>query len=282
MNWIRKLKRIGIKNALLGIVLSAFTFIQIYPLLYLVFFSLKNNEEIFGGNILGPPTVFRWENYARALGGGEAMRYFMNSVIISSSTILIVLILASMVAYAVTRMKWKLSKVVLTIFMMGLMIPGHVALLPLFIMLRNAGLLNTYWALILPYSAFGLPVPIMLLASFIQNIPKEMEESACIDGCGIYGMFFTVMFPLIKPGLATAAILTLLFTWNELMFAITFANQYQVRPLTAGITTLVGQYFTEWGPVGASLVIATMPTIVIYLFMSKAVQRSLIAGAIKA
>jgi len=275
------INRISAKGVFIGIILTVFTVIQVYPLIFLVFFSLKNNDEIFSGNAMGPPNNVVWNNYARALMGGNVAKYFMNSLIIAIFTIIIVAILSSMASYALTRMRWKLSKTVMTTFTMGLMIPVHVALLPLFIILGRIKLMNTHWALILPYAAFGLPIAILILSSFMQTIPVEIEECACLDGCSIYMIFFRIIVPLIKSGLVTVVIFTFLSAWNELMFAITFANSKSVRPLTAGITSLVGEYFSEWGPIGAGLVIATLPTIIMYLFMSNEVQKSLIAGAIK-
>ena len=266
---------------ILSIILALFGFIQLYPLIWLVLFSLKDNSEIFGGNIVGLPEKFLWQNYSSALFNGNVMHYFLNSVIVTFSTIAISGLLACMASYAIARMKWKLSKAVLIFFLLGLMIPIHAALLPLFLILRDLILLNSYWALIIPYVAFALPMAIFILTGFFQTIPKEMEESACIDGCSIYRTFYAIILPLVKPAIATVSIFTYLSAWNELMFAITFISKQQFRTLTVGIMSLVGQYTTEWGPIGAGLVVSTLPTIIIYVLMSDQVQKSLTAGAVK-
>ncbi len=266
---------------ILSIILALFGFIQLYPLIWLVLFSLKDNSEIFGGNIVGLPEKFLWQNYSSALFNGNVMHYFLNSVIVTFSTIAISGLLACMASYAIARMKWKLSKAVLIFFLLGLMIPIHAALLPLFLILRDLKLLNSYWALIIPYVAFALPMAIFILTGFFQTIPKEMEESACIDGCSIYRTFYAIILPLVKPAIATVSIFTYLSAWNELMFAITFISKQQFRTLTVGIMSLVGQYTTEWGPIGAGLVVSTLPTIIIYVLMSDQVQKSLTAGAVK-
>jgi raffinose/stachyose/melibiose transport system permease protein len=265
----------------LSIILGVFAIIQMYPLIWLVFFSFKSNDEIFGSNVLGFPHKFLWDNYLLAITQGNVGLYFMNSVIVTFTTILISGILAAMASYGITRMKWKLSKAVLIIFLLGLMIPIHSALLPLFIILRDVHLLNTYLALIIPYIAFALPMAIFIFAGFLQTIPRELEESACLDGCSIYRAFISIILPLIKPAIATVSIFTYLGTWNELMFAVVFVNNEQYKTLTVGIMSMVGRFVTQWGPIGAGLVVGTLPTLIIYALMSRQVQSSLTTGALK-
>ena len=266
---------------LLSLILGLFTVIQIYPLIWLVFFSLKNNDEIFGANILGLPRFWLWGNYTQAITQGNVGLYFFNSVIVTLVTIVISGILAAMAAYAITRMRWKLSKVVLVTFLLGLMIPIHSALLPLFLILRDLHLLNSYLALIIPYVAFALPMAIFVFAGFLETIPRELEESACLDGCPIYRAFASIILPLIKPAIATVSIFTYLSTWNELMFAVVFINNEQYKTLTVGIMSMVGRFVTNWGPIGAGLVVGTLPTLLIYTLMSRQVQNSLTTGALK-
>jgi raffinose/stachyose/melibiose transport system permease protein len=244
-------------------------------------FSLKNNDEIFGSNILGLPQNWLWSNYIQAITQGNVGLYFVNSVIVTFTTIVISGILAAMAAYAIARMRWKLSKLVLIIFLLGLMIPIHSALLPLFLILRNLHLLNSYWALIIPYVAFALPMAIFVFAGFLKTIPRELEESACLDGCNIYRAFISIILPLIKPAIATVSIFTYLSTWNELMFAVVFINNEQYKTLTVGIMSMVGRFVTNWGPIGAGLVVGTLPTLLIYTLMSRQVQNSLTTGALK-
>jgi len=255
--------------------------IQVYPIFWLFLFSFKNNTEIFGGNVLGFPKVWQFSNYSTAMTSGNVGIYFLNSLIITVVTIIVSSILIATTSYAIVRMKWKLSKVTLTVFTMGLMIPLHAALLPLFVILKNLGLLNTHLALIVPYVAFALPMGIFIMTGFLYSIPRELEEAACIDGCNIYQIFLRIILPLIRPGLATVAIFTYLSTWNELMFANTFISDEKIKTLTVGIMSLSGQYQTDWGPIGAGLMIATIPTLIIYAFLSEQVQKSLIVGAVK-
>lgn len=262
-------------------VLVVFACIQIFPLIWLLFFSLKDNAQIFGGNVIGLPTPIVWNNYKSAFSSGKAGTFFLNSVFVTFMTISISGLLATMASYGIVRMKWRLSQKTLLFFMLGLMIPLHAALLPLFIVLRSLKMIDTYWALIIPYVAFALPMAIFILAGFMQTVPREMEESACIDGCCIYRTFFLIILPLIKPAIATISIFTYLASWNEMMFAVTFINKQQFRTLTVGIMSMAGRYTTEWGPMGAGLVIATLPTIIIYILIGSQIQKSLTAGAVK-
>lgn len=280
-SYISKIFGGKILNKLLYIVLIIWAAIQIFPLYWLITFSLKTNEEIFGGNLIGLPDKFLWGNYEKALVNANVGVYFMNSVIVTGITILITVLISLMASYALVRMKWKLRNTTLLIFMTGLMIPIHAALLPVFLILRKIKLLDTYWALILPYVAFAIPMAILILTSFMKSIPREIEEAACIDGCSIYGIFFRIIVPILRPAVATISIFTFLQAWNELMFATVFINKQAYKPLTVGIQSMAGKYATEWGPIGAALVIATIPTVIIYLLMSSQVHKSLTAGAIK-
>lgn len=261
--------------------LLLFTVTSVYPLIWLVFFSFKSNEEIFGGNILGPPENWLVKNYENALLGGKVLGYLGNSIFVTIVVIIISTILIAMVAYAVTRMRWKLRGAAYWFFMAGLTIPIHATLLPLFILLKRLNILNTPLAIIIPYTAFALPFGIMVLGNHYATVPYEMEEAACIDGCSIYQALFRVILPLVRPALATIAIFTFLSSWNELMFAMTFISDDRYKTLTVGIQSLAGMYYTEWGPIGAGMVVATFPVLFIYILLSKQVQNAILAGAVK-
>lgn len=275
------MKKIKPAKVILHIILAAFAVIQIYPLIFLVFFSLKDNNEIYGGNVMGLPHVFHWSNYSNALIGANVGHYLLNSVFVTAVVILVSDLLACMVSYAIARMRVRGNKAVKTFFSLGLMIPLHAVLLPVFLMLKNLKMLDTYQAIIVPYIAFALPMAIFFMISFFQTLPLELEESAFLDGCGIFRTFFAIIMPLVKPALATISIFTFLSTWNEMMFAITFINSEKYRTLTVGIMQMVGKYTTDWGTMGAGLVVATLPTVVIYLLFSNQVQSGMVAGAVK-
>lgn len=158
---------------LLQVFLIIVAIVQIYPLIWLAFFSLKDNSEIFSGDVVGLPKKFLWSNYAKALSDGHVLTYFFNSVLVTAVSIILVLILASMTGYAISRMNWKFSNLTMTLILLGMMVPIHAALLPLFMVLKNLHLLNTYWSLIIPYVAFGIPLAVFILSSFFKGVPPR-------------------------------------------------------------------------------------------------------------
>ncbi len=270
-----------IANVLMYAALVVIAFIQLFPLYWMFTFSLKSNSEIFGGNPLGLPRQWLWSNYSNAFLGGNVGSYFINSVIVTAITIILTVIMSVMASYALTRMVFKIKKQMNSFFILGLTVPLHSALLPIFIMLRTLKMVNSYWALIIPYTAFAIPMAILIFSGFMSSLPRELEEAACIDGCSIYRIFFSIIMPLMKPSIATVTIFTFLQAWNELMFAVVFISDVKYKTLTVGIQSLAGQYTTDWGPIGAGLMVATLPTLIIYAFMSKKVQDSLVVGAVK-
>ncbi len=277
---MKKMKKSPV-NILLYAFLGLWTAIQLFPLYWMLTFSLKDNNEIFGANVIGIPHVWRWENYTSVLTRGKVGTYFLNSVLVTGATIVLTSIVALMATYAMTRMIWKGRRLANNIVMLGLTVPIHTAILPIFIILRSLKMTNSYQALIVPYSAFALAMAIMICSSLMEGIPRELEEAAFIDGCSIYGIFWRIILPLMRPAIATISIFTYLQSWNELMFATIFISDSNYRTLTVGIQTLSGSYTTDWGPIGAALVVATFPTLIIYAFMSNKIQESLVIGAVK-
>ena len=242
-------------------------------------FSLKSNREIFGGNVVGFPENWEWDNYVKVFEKAHLGKYLFNSTIVTGLTIIFTLILSAMATYAIVRLKWKLSKMVYFIFLTGMMLSIHAVLLPLFVNMKP--ILDTYWALILPYVAFAMPTAILLMVGTLEALPKELEEAAFIDGASIYRVFWRIIMPLMRPILSTVAILTFLSSWNEMMLAIAFVSGEKYKTITVGINDMVGKYSTKWGLIGAGLTIATIPTLILYVCLSKNIQKSLALGAVK-
>ena len=267
--------------------------IDLFPLYYLFTFSLKSSSEITGTNVIGLPKEWLWSNYARVFGLGKKVdgkrlffanggieKCFTNSVIIAFATIVICLVAALMATYAITRIVWKGREALNSIFMLGITIPMHVALYPIYASFSKMGILRSYSSLIIPYAAFSLSMAIMVCTGFMNDIPKDLDEAACIDGCGLWGTFFHIIVPLMKPALATMGIYIFLTCWNEFMFASVFGDEAHYT-LPVFVSNLKGSNITDWGLVGAGLLLATFPMLIVYVFMSRRIQESFMVGAVK-
>ncbi|MEW4372682.1 carbohydrate ABC transporter permease [Paenibacillus kandeliae] len=266
---------------LLYLVLGILAVIQIYPLIWLFLFSLKTNQEVFGMSPFALPQNPQWGNYPKVWSQGHINLYFFNSVWYTVVAVILTIVLASFVTFAITRMHWKLSKLVLGLFIIGLMIPLHSTLIPLFNFFKHVNLIDNPLSVILSYTAFNLPVTIMILLGFYQAIPREIEEAGVIDGCSVHRIFFRIVLPLTSPVIATTAIINMIYNWNEFVFVNTFISSDQWKTLTVGVNNFVGQYLTDWGAIGATLMISIIPILVAFLLLSNRIVEGLAAGSVK-
>ncbi|SEP82060.1 carbohydrate ABC transporter membrane protein 2, CUT1 family [Virgibacillus subterraneus] len=253
---------------------------QIFPLVWLVLFSLKDTREIFGGSPLALPQELKWENYIKVWQGDIGV-YFFNSVWYTVVAILLTVLLASMATFAITRMRWKLSSLVLGLFMVGLMIPIHSALIPLFKMFLTVNLIDNPFSIIITYTAYNLPITMMILLGFYYTLPREIEEAAIIDGCSINRLFFRIIIPMTIPVMSTTVIINMIYNWNEFVFVNTFISSDKYKTLTVGIQNFVGQYMTDWGAIGATLVISIVPILIAFFFFSNKIVEGISASAVK-
>ncbi|WP_208590397.1 carbohydrate ABC transporter permease [Gracilibacillus suaedae] len=254
---------------------------QIYPLVWLFQFSLKSNAEVFGMSPFALPQEPRWENYVRVWTDGNINLYFFNSVWITVVSVLLTILLASFVTFAITRMNWKLNKLVLGLFMVGLMVPIHSAIIPLFAFFLDLNLIDHPLSIILSYTAFNLPLTIMILLGFYYTLPREIEEAAVMDGCSVHRIFFQITLPMTTPVLATTAIINMIYNWNEFIFVNTFISSDKFKTLTVGIQNFIGQYLTDWGAIGATLMISIIPILIAFLILSNRIVEGIAAGSVK-
>ncbi|EFM09209.1 binding-protein-dependent transport systems inner membrane component [Paenibacillus curdlanolyticus YK9] len=266
----------AIAFALFGILLVT----QLYPLLWLVIYSLKNNEEILSGKFFSLPHTLQWGNYKSAVEA-HYWDYLKNSVIVTVVTMVSVIVLSSMVAYAITRFKWKWGNAVLLIFLAGLTLPLQSTLLPLMIIFKNIHILNTRWALILPYVAYQTPIAVFILTGFMRTIPHEIEESAHMDGASVYKTFRSIILPITVPPIMTVCILTFITIWNEYILAATFISSEKLKTLPFGVNSFVSQYSANYGAIGAYLVLGALPVIIMYFILSERITSGMVAGAVK-
>ncbi|CAH1196807.1 carbohydrate ABC transporter permease [Paenibacillus sp. JJ-223] len=273
------LKKTG--YSLLYIILIGVAAFQLFPLVWLLLFSLKNNQEVFNLPPLSLPANPKWENYAKVWNSGNIDVYFFNSVWITVAATIITVVLGSLVTFAITRMKWKGSSLVLGLFMVAMMIPVHSTLIPLFSMFNKVGLTDHPLSLVLSYVAFNMPITIMILLGFYYALPKEVEEAAVIDGCSVNRMFFRIVLPMTSSVIATTGIINMIYNWNEFIFVNTFISSDQYKTLTVGVQNFIGQYTTDWGAIGATLMISILPILVAYMFLSDRIVEGMAAGAVK-
>ncbi|WP_256758794.1 carbohydrate ABC transporter permease [Cohnella sp. WQ 127256] len=253
--------------------------LSVYPLYWMISYSLKNNDEIFSTNPFGLPTHFRIENYINAWNNFNIPRYFLNSTIVSIVSTAGILLLAIMFSYATARMVWKFSGTARAYMMIGMFIPLQVIMIPLAVLVKDFHLINTYGALVVPYIAFGLPLSSLIFYGFMRGIPIELEESACMDGAGIFRTFFSIIVPIVKPAVATLAILQFLNVWNEFLLAYILISDESMKTLPLGLLFFQGQYSTDWGGMGAVMTIASLPTVIVFLFFSEQVERAMTVGS---
>lgn len=272
------MRRIG--YALLYICLGVVAVFQIFPIIWLFLFSLKTNQEIFAGSPFALPLDPKWENYVKVFEGGIGT-YFWNSIWITAVATVMTILIASMATFAISRMRWKLSGLVLGIIMIGLMIPVHSALIPLYNMFLNVNLIDNPWSIVITYVTYNLPITVMILLGFYMTIPREIEEAAIIDGSSVHRLFFQIIFPLSAPVISTTVIINMIYNWNEFVFVNTFISSDRYKTLTVGIQNFIGQYMTDWGAIGATLVISVLPIIIAFLFFSDKIVEGITASAVK-
>jgi raffinose/stachyose/melibiose transport system permease protein len=254
---------------------------QLFPLIWLVDFSLLKSGDFFGSSFLKWPEPPEWENYVLAFTYGNVPRYLLNSLLITSVTLIVSTVVSLMMAYAFIRMNWRFKSVVMNTVLLGMIIPIHATLLPNFIIFNKLNLLDNPLALILPYIAFSIPISMFILTGFLQTIPRSIEESAVIDGCGVFGILFRIILPMTKPAIATICILNFITWWNEFIMANTFIMSEEMKTLPFSIMRFTGQYSSDYGAQFAVMTLIAIPSIIIYLFFTEQMSRGITSGSVK-
>jgi raffinose/stachyose/melibiose transport system permease protein len=262
------------------IILLCVIFFCLFPIIWLFMASLKTNQE-FLNSPWKLPTELHWSNYARAWSVGRIQKYFLNSVIVVGSSVIIILIICLPAAFALIRLRFKLQKVLLSIVLFGLMIPVHSIAVPLFQTMNGLKLRGTLLTMILPYIAFGVPITILILSGRLRTISRELEEAAVIDGCGIFGLFGRIIIPLLLAETITIVISNFIWMWNELFLAVIFTSSDKLRTLPFGLYNFVSQYETDWVTLISAILISFLPLFLLYLVLQKYIIGGMTAGSIK-
>lgn len=275
------MKRRKLNQLLLLIAVMVIVIYMFFPFYWLFISSLKGDMELYK---MPPNWIVKnpqWENYKAIFIVQKLGRNLMNSFIVALSTTLVSLAIGATSAYALAKFRMKFKNLILSIILSVSMFPGIVVVSPLYIMFREAKLINTYWALILPYLTFSLPLTIWILTTFFRQIPDELVEAAAIDGARPFNTFIKVISPLAAPGVFTAAILTFIGAWNELLFAKIFITSADKFTVPVALTLFQGQYTSSWQLIAAAAVVITLPLIIMVLFLQRWIIAGLTAGAVK-
>jgi raffinose/stachyose/melibiose transport system permease protein len=247
----------------------------------MAFFSLKNNLEIFVTNPFGPPQVPQWNNYVRAVSQFPMALFFRNSIVVSLLSMFFGISFALMFTYVVARVRNGLTKTLHSLIMLGMFIPIQAVMIPLVVMIKNLRLINTWWSLIVPYTALSFPFAVMVLYGFYLGLPKELEESAYIDGAGFFRSYFHIILPQMRSAVMILLIYQFMTNWNEFSLALILITRNTMKTLPLGLAGFWGTFSTDWGPIGAALIIASLPVIVLYIFFSNQISDAMAYSGIK-
>jgi raffinose/stachyose/melibiose transport system permease protein len=258
--------------------LLAFSVFAILPGLFSVLASFKNLYDFYN-DPLGLPTIWHWENYTQVWTEARIPQAALNSFTVVVLTVPVVLVCACCTAYGIARFKFRGSNVLYYLFLLGMIIPAQLTILPQVLLEKNLGLINTYAGLILPYVGIHMPFATFILASFARTLPGELQDAALIDGANQWQAFWRIMLPLLQPAVATVAILNSVSIWNDFFFPLIVSPKLPM--LQVAVYGLVGQYSTNWGHIFAGVVLSALPLVLAYLMLTKQFVAGLSAGAIK-
>ena len=262
------------------VILSLFAVTCLFPMLWLMLASFKTNAELYTSP-WSIPSILSFANYESAIVRGHVLQYFGNSIIIALCVVVLGVLLCSMASYAIVRMTWKLSRLVLRTFLIGMSIPVYAMIVPLFSMFNQIGLYNTRLSVVIAHIAINFPIGIFILSGFMGTIPREMEEAAVIDGCSIGELFIHVILPVIRSCTVTVAVIVFISVWNDLLLPQIFLTDKNKMTLPVGLTEFQGQYSTDYASMIAAVVITVIPSIVVYILLHRNIMEGMVAGAVK-
>lgn len=254
--------------------------ISFYPFVFMVNTSLKGRMEFLIKPVWAFPEKFLYTNYLRVIEGGF-FRFFFNSVSVSVISVGLIIVVSSLASYMISRVRFRLSNFLYGMFVAGMMIPIHITLIPVYNLTRALGIYDSLAALVGPYVAFSLPISVFVLVGFMRDIPLELEEAAIMDGASRFQIYAKVVMPLSKPALSTVAIYSFIMLWNEFIYALVLLTSKKNWNLTMGLWNFQGQYSIDIPLIMATLTLAALPLILIYIFLQEQVIKGMTTGAIK-
>ena len=277
---VRRFRRFDLGRLLLYGVAITVLLVIVVPLSFSIIGGFRSNAQL-AADPVGLPEPWIFTNYERTLTDPGFYRWMTNSVLIALITTALVLPAASLAAFIIARYRFRGREVVFALFTLGLLFPVAVAILPLFITLRQTGLLNSPLGIALPQAAFGLPLSIVILRPFFRSIPRDLEDAAAIDGCGPLRFYWSVMLPLSRPALSTIAVLTVVGSWNAFLLPLLVLIHPEQWTLPIGINNISAQYVTDTAAILAYTTVAMIPALVFYFIAQKQIVSGLTAGGVK-
>jgi raffinose/stachyose/melibiose transport system permease protein len=273
----RALRRLP-SRVLVGVLL----FLVVYPLIWLVLGSFKTQDEFLNESPWSLPSGLELSNYSEAWTTGHLGTYVRNSVLAVGPSLLLTMIFGVAAGFALEVMVWRGRNIVLLVFLAGIMVPGQMILLPLFTAYFRLNLTGSLWPLVITYTAIGLPLTVFMMASYFRAIPREVFEAAAIDGASMLRAFVAIGLPMVRNAVLTVALVQFFFIWNDLLFALTFTNDTDLRTIQVGLLNFTGEFGqTQYGPLFAAICINVFGTFVLYLFLNQKVMKGLTSGAVK-
>jgi len=269
---------IVLSRALIGLIVA----VQVYPLLWLFLTSVRTEQDYTEGNPFALPASVTLGNYVRAFRVGNLGRNIVNSLIVTFGANLLIVALGMMAAYAITVLGFRFSGAVRAVFLLGIVVPVQIALVPLFIDYSRVGLLDTYGSMILPLAAFALPMSVYLFGSFFGYVPREAYEAASLDGAGPYRIFFGITLPLSINTIVTVVLVNSIFIWNDFIFANTFVLSDGLKTIPLGLQNYIGAMGkVDWTATFAAVCVTITPLLLVFLVLNRAVIQGIESGASK-
>lgn len=276
-----QIKKTNPLMGILGVIIAViWLIVALVPFIFMILNSFKDKFEMLVKGIFQLPETLNWANYQEVLTG-NFFHYLLNSLIVLGVSLVILLFVSACAAYPLARFKFRMNAPIYSLIVACMSIPMHITLIPVFKMTRSMGLYDSIWSLIGPYVAFAVPISVFILTAFMKGIPAEIEESASIDGCNRYRMFFTMILPLSTPGLSTLAIYNGVSMWNEFSFAYTLTQSTSSRTLPLAVWDFQGQYAMNTPMIMAVLTLTVLPMIILYMVLQDKLVKGMTAGAVK-
>lgn len=272
----------GILGTFLNLILIVFSLTCIFPLLWMFYSSLKD-KRAFNADIIGLPKEATLGNYIRIMSNpdyqlGSSM---LNSFRTTLLSVVMIVFMGFIVGYILARIKFRGNRIIYIIFLMGMLIPIHSLLVPIYVVFKNTGLSNKWFTLLIPYVAFGLPISVFLVEGFVKSIPMALEEAAAIDGSSFSRTLFTIIMPICKPIMTTIAIIQTFACWNEFSFALVLLKNPALQTVPLAMTQFTGQFTSDYPKIMAAMLITMSPIVILYFTFSKQIIKGMVAGAVK-